>query len=692
MIEVRLEIPADQAGCVTWIQSQTDPGVVADALHLCETAFNALRRGVCDTEAERLVQLHNEQIKSLQTELQKERDRCSALVNELRQAADASLASERERHRGVVETLQRQLKDSTEAHQRIQNHFLEERCSHSSALESEIQRLRERLQVDTTELKLQQAAELNGMKEDYERKLLARETSASKTHSALQERLNEERSQLAAEHKQVTESLQQERQQLMEQLCRERSDRQRCIDAASKELQARIEKDAEHRVELLQEEVSTLVGKLKSLQGCEALAKEEARKQYLECIAIKDAAHQQSLEEMKQRLDQQEKHHEHILSTREDARNKDIEWLKNELQKRTEALDSALTAKDNAVAEFSRRVESLAAENREMISNLSGTSTARGKVGEHLVETTFARLQLGSWQDDSANPAEGFADALWEFSHPSSPHKLSALVEVKNVAAIHSQKDVVKFHTDLQTAIANGRANAGMFFSLSARFPGTRPLHLCLMYGVPVCIASRSADDPMPASSLIEMAFHAMAEIWPMVCKQGLNTDVEQTIHAVAEHYDHQLQELERLSKRIASLSRLAASLSREVKALEKFRSDWTKDIEKLRQMYPQLCLDTQTADEEDETGEEAMDVWTSSGAVQFMEAISSFRDRGTKKRYPQKLSDLELTTDSQAFVDSLPNALEIATFRLKRQAATEANREKAEKRRRVVAEEQVHE
>jgi hypothetical protein len=696
--EVRLTIPIELSGCATWLLSQSDPAVVADALQLCEIAFNTLRRGVCDTESERLVFTHNTQVLALQAEVQQERDKTHTLVNELRQASDASVAADRLRHKAALDVLQRQMGDSSAAHQMIQTQLLEERSSHSLA----------------------HSIELKATIEEYDGRL-AQQVKSSVDERALQlSTMDQENTSLREGHQCMIDSLQKERRSLTEQLCVERSTQQQSIDDAQCELRSRLEREASHllastqvdttrRFDVLRSEISNLNAELKNKQGCEAMAREEVRNQCKECMASQTTAHVHAIEELKMQLRQRGDEHLQSLASRDEAQRKDAEWLKEELKRRSESLEIALAAKDIAAFDFSKRVEALASENREVLSCLSG-SHARGRIGEHMVESTFSRLQMGTWQDDSSNPAEGFADALWEFCSTTGAPKLSALIEVKNVAALHSQKDIAKFHNDMASAIASNRANAGMFFSLSARFPGTRPLHICIMHGVPVCVASRSADDPMPATSLIELAFHAMAEVWPMICRQR-GSGVEGTILAAAEHYDRQLQDMDKLSKRIISISRLSVSLAREAKGLERLRDDWSTGIERLRHAHPQLVPEAFIEEEDTrggvpeelrvglgeelggELGGELVglggDPWSSPGALDLFLAINAFKGKQSgRKRYPKHLSDLTLTTEAQTFINSMQNSLETANEKLKRAAAVDSNKERANKKRKMQSEE----
>lgn len=662
MLEVRLSIPADQASAATWIQAQTDPAIVADALQLCEAAYNALCRGVCSTESERIISAHDDQIHRLQSELTWERDRAASSESKLRDAFEARLQAERER-------AARQSEDS--------NALLAE-------VQSELRLLREKQKVEREELLSSTAQQQKAERAALLQKLAAAEAAAASSALAAAVKAKQERDQALIEKDNLLDALRLEKKALTEQLCAESRERQSAIASCTEQLEERLKRDADRREAELSASIETLQTALKAAKASEATAREEVRQQFLDCLREKDKDHRQALEELR------------------GSKAETTEWLREELAQRTRTLETTLAAKDAAAADFGKRIEALAAENREIVSSLSGSSTAKGKVGERLVETTFAKMQLGSWQDDSSMQAEGFADALWEYTPAGCGAKMEAIVEVKNVATLNSVKDIKKWLNDLRAAVGCGRANAGMFFSLSSRYPGTRPLHLCTLYGVPVCIASRAADDPTPASAMVELAFHAMAELWPLVCKQGSQADVESTVLAVADQLDKQLLDIESMSKKVAHIAKFAASIQTNVRGLEKLRDEMVKDITKLRQRYPALCPDTShSGDDEAPTREDCKrvaapspeekrdeDVWTSPGGQAFLAAVVAFRDKSSRKRYPQSLAAMdEILQASSAALDFTNSGadrgtlLDLAVARLKKEASTAANRAK---RRRV--------
>jgi hypothetical protein len=289
------------------------------------------------------------------------------------------------------------------------------------------------------------------------------------------------------------------------------------------------------------------------------------------------------------------------------------------------------------------------------------------------------------------NPAEGYADALWTWT-PSAGRPLSCVVEVKHCAVLQHGRDLEKFRRDVQTAVQTDRANAGLFLSLSSRVAGMRPLQFALVAGVPVLYASRAAEDALPAAGLVELAFHALAQAWPLLSRRS-GEGVERTVLAVAEHFENQLLRCEELSKHVAALTRQGTQILRVANAVARVRDDVVSGITQLRMTHPELAVEADDGPEEEAAGGQATgqatgqaargppdlaaEVGTEAGALLLWEteegkgvlaAIKEYKARHYA-RYPRALADLQLTEAELAFVGRVPNALLQATDYLKRRA-----------------------
>ena len=414
--------------------------------------------------------------------------------------------------------------------------------------------------------------------------------------------------------------------------------------AEQREFEEELRSEHKRLYEARAAEANSLIAELESRKGREATIREEIRE-----------TSERNLEHREKEWFMKVKALEDLLVEREGVWIKSEAWFKTELQRR----DDSIREERQANRDYAQRFESLA-------SRLTGT-TVSGQVGENFVAKVFSKLQLGSWQDDHSVQAEGFADALWTFQPSPSCPVLSCLVEIKNVNTVNTTRDIGKWERDLNVAVQTGRANAGLFISLAARCPGIPPLHLTILHGVPVCYLSRDGeDDVLPASCAVELAFRALSESWPLICRQR-GEGVQLTISAVADFLDEQLKDIERLSKHIAGVSRAATSLKREVQSLEKIRDGLINGVNRLRLSHPSLVPEVRddadsTAPDVEKTEE---DPWTSAGAEELLSVIRKWKD--AKKRYPKSIEDIEVSDCARTFTSTTPNAFLLAVAMLKK-------------------------
>ena len=222
---------------------------------------------------------------------------------------------------------------------------------------------------------------------------------------------------------------------------------------------------------------------------------------------------------------------------------------------------------------------------------------------------------------------------------------------------------MAKWQRDLQAATQSKRANAGLFLSLGARYPGKPPLQLTIEHGMPVCYASRTAEGALPASCMIEMAFRAMAEAWPLICRQR-GEGVQLTIQAAAEQFEEQLNHCEALSKQICKISKTAKSLAVDAKNLEKIRDSLVQGIEGVRVNYPSLVPELPEDVSVAASEEESADPWKAEGAVEFLAAIRAAK-RGS--RYPKE-SEMTFEGDALLFHRKFPDLFDVGVGRIKRE------------------------
>jgi hypothetical protein len=593
---------------------------VAEALSLCEAALAAVRRDVSEGESAKLQKTHHLQVHALQEQLEQEKELRKEAVREAKQRAETTAATLERWHKEAVDALKKQLDSSQEAHARK-----------ASLLQDKVDDL-------DTQLAEARASKQRSIEEADQQ--AQRNTAEQKAFWLKEIEVQVQRCEENANRK--TTSLQQQLDELDAQLTEARSSKQRLVEEATVTIKRRLEGDHERRETHLLAEIDSLKRDLELKKGNEAQALLQEKRHSEELLLQREVEHQRSLQQLK------------------DDRDKYERFLKEALEKRNSELADAVASKDAAA----QRVEALVSEHRDLVARLGGAAT-RGQMGERFVANVFARLQLGEWQDDHASKEDGFADALWTWQASPTTPALSCLVEVKYVAELHTQHDIAKFHRDLQAAARNNRANAGLFISLARHYPGKPSLQLTMEHGLPVCWASRNDDDPLPAASLVQLAFQAMATAWPLICRQR-GEGVELTVKAASEQLEEQLARCTGLSKHIDSIARSATSLLREAKSLEKLRNSMVRGIECVRMNHPSLVLELPEFEGSDVAEEsKPVDPWSSIGAQKLLAAILAAK-KGA--RYPKE-GDIIFEGDAACFMQVTPNAFVLALDRLKKEA-----------------------
>jgi hypothetical protein len=655
-VQVELLVPLERKDCACWVLKQTDPGVIADALQLCEVAYYGVKSSVQNEEVGKRLAIRDEEIGEVRKELQEERKNTHTVTKRLQQSHDEAAHAERTRHDAMLQGLNGEIL-------RLGRQIREQKESDASAAQSEAQAL----------------------KDSYEIRIARVCSNASQMQQKLEAQF-EDNVQVAQQQKENAIQIREaEYEKLKDKLALQRTNHVSEMDTTVSGLRHQLthefgqaEKsfrvESERKLELLQSEIQSLTIDVGNRRGSEAVVREETRAHYSEIVV----AHENTMKDLRTQLHQfQDEHHREMLQ-KDERQRQDLEWYRQELSRRQIELVEATKKKDTLSADFTTRIEAMAASNSELMGSLSGTSTAKGRVGEKFVQTVLAGLCLGVYRDDSHTQAQGYADGLWEWQSQTAAPKLSCIVEIKNVAGtLHSMKDIKKWEDDLSTAVSSGRANAGMFFSLAACYPNTQPIHLCMMCGVPVCIASRAENDAIPARSLVELSFRAFAEIFPLLCKQR-GEGAEATMQAAVEHIQSIYHDLAKFSKHITTLNRLGNSILKEANGVGTLRDEMVRSIDCLRQRHPVLVYEQTTfQDLNDEQHAAQEDPWASAGALALLDAVATYLDAQTsqKRRYPKTMEQLSnseegLGAEAFDFCQTMPNALVVACQRVRQRSA----------------------
>lgn len=680
--DVLLKVPADRTSCVAWLKKQ-DPPIVADALSLCEAAFSAVRRDVSEGEVARIEQLHALHVKQVREKFEREKSVLAEEVRIAKESAD-SLAHENERrHSDSQEVLRGKLRQAQDESARALQQAVDLYRQKLSTLEARLAendsildaaQTAKRDAINDAIAKERSRAEADRMRVEaiFQKDLEAiRQELASKSASDAQ-MLADERARHARD---VEEIRDQQRKGFTEQevrfseqeakLIAARTSKEEAIEEALEKQRRRLEEDASQREQKLQRQAGSLLQDLEAMRGTEAQA----------LLA----------EKLRQETQQQAKDHQHAkdLEVLREQHRITEGFLRADIAKRDTDIASSGTQIAALVREGAvdrERLEQLVQQQSDAMARYSGVAS-RGQLGERTVADVFARLQLGEYSDESGMPEDGYADGLWVYQPSACVPRLSAIVEVKDVRTLHSQKDIGKFQRDLLAGVESTRVNAGLFLSLGCRYAGKPPLQLVIEHGIPVCYASRAEDDALPVSCMIELAVRSLAEAWPLICRQR-GEGVQMTVAAAAEQFEELMHSCLNFSKHIAKIVKAAKTQLVEAKHLEKIRDQMVQGIDGVRTNHPSLVPEVLEQNEDEEaTADEMVPPTPSSGdlwaTVEGQLFLSAFRAGKHGRIYPKEAADLKLDKVTVAFVQSHPDAFSAAKEVLQKEARSSTRGEK---------------
>lgn len=593
--QIKLTVPKERENCQAWLKAQP-PQIVADCLDICQAAFNALQREIGEGEAARL----------------------ASEISSLRSAAEARL-------REQAELWQRRLDQQQEAAKEA-----------AARLHSEREHMRQEIKNrnDACVVREQQLEEAYSKALQHEKaRRLESEQTASAEAQRWREEVKEQRDAFLEREKNADVAAQENREALRKQLLREHDElvEQRC--AGLRSLLAEQEAKTSRVLKELESHDERSKAMHAELKEHHAEEKELLKSQFAQQLESLIKDHQQQLQLKTQKLEEQVAINS-IVSGDLQTKQKEAQELLERLQTETRRLYEEKAAE---ASKLSAEKEKILAQYQDFLRHSSSSggcdSAAQlGKIGEDFVSQIHAAMNLGEWEDTSRRPEEGCADALWTLDFSGS-RKMRALVEVKNVASIHRQKDLDKFECDCAQAVRTGSINAAILVSLRARVHGKKQIDLSLRQGIPVIYMSRAADDALPAETLVKLGFSAMASAWPLL-QSNRGEQGDAALQSASMFLDEQLVKAQRLSKSIDDLEKQCRSLGRVSSDLKKTRDGMIKDVDCLRTQFPQL--QPEWAEEE----EQVVDPWASPEAKELIRLVISWKDEHGG-RYPKELADL---------------------------------------------------
>lgn len=427
---------------------------------------------------------------------------------------------------------------------------------------------------------------------------------------------------------------------------------ERSLEESLKKERANALEDMQARCARLTEELEKHESKSRLIQAelkeCFAAEKDTLQKQLSQQLEIqtKEQAHQLDL---KNQALQQQSDLVGKLWNELSEKQKEMQELHNlmrvSMERQAETTRQLQTQKEVEVQKLVLEKEQVMSQYQEFVSNFR-SSASQGKLGEDFVSRVHADMALGTWEDTSHRPEEGYADAMWTLELSGS-RKMRCLVEVKNVASLNPTKDLQKFDLDVSQGVRMGAINAAVIVSLRARIPGTKPLHLSIEHGIPVLRLSRESDDVLPARTLVQLGFTTLASAWPLIQNQR-GDDQDQgrdVLNAASAFLDEQLSKTTKLSKNIDELEKQARALNRIASDLKKTRDCIVKSVDCIRVQYPQLLPEF-----EEEVTDINTSPWSDARSQLLLDAVLTHKvDHGN--RYPKSMEELgELPEEVRAF------------------------------------------
>ena len=332
---------------------------------------------------------------------------------------------------------------------------------------------------------------------------------------------------------------------------------------------------------------------------------------------------------------------------------KERSWLQGLLREQKDEIRSLhaanLSLLQDTRTEMTRLTEKLNDDHRETFAALRGSSM-KGVIGEAVVRTTFEGLELGGVLEDTRHDdTPGSEDFLWTFKSPGG-EELRVSCETKFSQRLHSKHDLAKHEERIREASASGKANCGMFLSLSCRVPNTRAVEIKVLSGIPVLYFSRDANDEsaISATALVALAFRTVSQLAPFITRpKDEREGAAVAIAEVAKSLEKQVGQLESLEKQISAVKGHVEKLSTTHKNLLKIREAMWTEINSLLSTHPMLLA---AADEPAVSEVVAAPLLQQPEVEQVVAQVTAYHTE--KNRAPPSFKALALSEELLAYVE----------------------------------------
>ena len=167
-------------------------------------------------------------------------------------------------------------------------------------------------------------------------------------------------------------------------------------------------------------------------------------------------------------------------------RDREIEYLKEEIRNKDEKLHILMNSKQNqSIEDLNTKVLGLLQEIQSFNSYVGASSAQKGAVGENIVSqylaSHFPNYNVVDTSKNNASMSDLFMSSL--------DGKYNILVEVKNVNLL-SNVDRQKFVYDIEVSSKNGKINGAILYSLHNANINSRCFNIVYHYGIPTLYIS----------------------------------------------------------------------------------------------------------------------------------------------------------------------------------------------------------
>lgn len=346
----------------------------------------------------------------------------------------------------------------------------------------------------------------------------------------------------------------------------------------------------------------------------------------------------------------------------------------HEREKEKEFFEKTFTSKDERIRELETEGKVILQQCNDKVSGvmsaLTGSSARIGDLGETFVRRRISTLNLGTFEVENKNPNPGHADGTWKYEYVGSTPAILCMCEIKNEEEL-SQRDFDKFcKNDIPAARVLGK-NWAMFLSLRCRISGKPSISIDTKHGMPVIWVSRDMEDTLSAEKMIDLAFHAVSEVWPIMYHTGQQTESSDTlVTLVSTHLEQHREELDKINRSAIEMEKMGQSITKKAVAMRSNYDTLIRGIRTLVNEDPRLSnIDSSSLYE----------FWENEGLA-LKKGLEQYHIRHA--RHAKVLSDLDLTDDVVKIIDTVPNAFKNALESVKTKIQKEATLKRNLKRK----------